>query len=305
MKTRLLSGILLALVPAVCLAQSLTMPNAARLLSDRTSALDSYELPIKPFADGALPVRRFEGRIERKTWRINGTASTTLQLIGPLRDQLRAEGYDLVLDCADRSCGGFDFRFETEVVPAPDMHVDIGNYRFVSAIRGPDEAISILVSRSGTAAYFQIIHATPPHREPSVEVTPSKPVEADPFDLAGRLEARGRVTLTDLDFDTGEGALLPGSHDSLAQLAAYLAAHPDQRIVLVGHTDSTGPLETNIALSKQRAGAVRSRLVDKYDVAPARVDAEGVGYLAPIASNLTVEGREANRRVEAILLPKL
>ncbi len=62
-------------------------------------------------------------------------------------------------------------------------------------------------------------------------------------------------------------------------------------------------LDANIALSKRRAGTVRDRLVNEYGVPPGRVAAEGMGYLAPVASNLTPEGRERNRRVEALLLP--
>jgi OOP family OmpA-OmpF porin len=37
-------------------------------------------------------------------------------------------------------------------------------------------------------------------------------------------------------------------------------------------------------------------------VAPAQVDAQGAGYLAPVASNMENAGREANRRVEVVLL---
>jgi len=75
------------------------------------------------------------------------------------------------------------------------------------------------------------------------------------------------------------------------------------RIALVGHTDTVGGLQGNIALSRERAQAVRQRLIDDYDIAPERVEAEGTGYLAPLATNRTAEGREANRRVEAVLLP--
>ncbi len=109
--------------------------------------------------------------------------------------------------------------------------------------------------------------------------------------------------MEDLDFETGSNTLGPGAHDSLARIAAFLVGHPAYRIVLVGHTDSVGALETNIALSKRRAEAVRGRLIDAYGVPAGQVGAEGMGYLAPVASNLTPEGRERNRRVEALLLP--
>jgi OOP family OmpA-OmpF porin len=63
-----------------------------------------------------------------------------------------------------------------------------------------------------------------------------------------------------------------------------------------------GTLENNIALSRARAEAVRQHLVEALGVDPAQVSATGIGYLAPRATNATAAGREANRRVEAVLL---
>jgi len=69
----------------------------------------------------------------------------------------------------------------------------------------------------------------------------------------------------------------------------------------VGHTDAEGSLDGNIALSRRRAASVLERLVTAYQVDRRQMEAQGMGYLAPIASNLTEEGREANRRVEVIV----
>ena len=93
----------------------------------------------------------------------------------------------------------------------------------------------------------------------------------------------------------------PRPFDSLQALADYLANAPDLQVALVGHTDSSGPLDVNIALSKRRAGSVLERLVSDYGVARKQLEAQGMGYLAPVASNLTQQGRDANRRVEVII----
>lgn len=301
-----LVGLFLGL-PVPVLADSLIMPDGARQLAERVSPLDSYELPVGGFSGGEIPIRRFEGRVERQTWRIDGGSKTTLQILSPLRDQIVADGYELLFQCEDRVCGGFDFRFGTEVVPAPDMHVDIRNYRFVSATRGPDDALSLLVSRSRNDAYVQIIRVSPPSEVPVPTAVPYAGEAghgdgADLSELAAALVAQGHVVLSDLDFSTGETVLGAGPFSSLEHLAEYLRDTPDQRIALVGHTDSTGALDANVSLSKQRAEAVKDRLVSSYGLAAGRIDAEGMGYLAPVASNLTEEGRTANRRVEAILL---
>ncbi|MDK3074032.1 OmpA family protein [Sedimentitalea sp. JM2-8] len=302
-----LVGLCLGPPVPVLAADGLTMPDGARQLAERVSALDSYDLPVGGFSGGAIPIRRFEGRVDRQTWRIDGGSKTTLQVLSPLRDQIVADGYDLLFQCEDRVCGGFDFRFGTEVVPAPDMHVDIRNYRFVSAMRGPDEALSLLVSRSRNGAYVQIIRVSPPVEDAETVAVPTaedsgRDGPADLPDLAAELVAEGHVVLSDLDFSTGETVLGAGPFASVEQLAAYLRDTPDQRIALVGHTDSTGSLDANVLLSKRRAEAVKDRLVSGYGLAEGRIDAEGMGYLAPVASNLTEQGRTANRRVEAILL---
>jgi outer membrane protein OmpA-like peptidoglycan-associated protein len=70
---------------------------------------------------------------------------------------------------------------------------------------------------------------------------------------------------------------------------------------LVGHTDASGSLAANIAVSERRAEAVAQVLIDRYGVDRDRVTAEGVGFLAPRATNQTEEGRQKNRRVEVVV----
>ena len=86
----------------------------------------------------------------------------------------------------------------------------------------------------------------------------------------------------------------------------YLLKHPDASVILVGHTDTVGKLEANIKLSKDRAQAVTERLIKKYGVKSDQLSSDGVGYLSPITSNETEQGRDMNRRVEVILenIPK-
>lgn len=149
----------LAAVPA--LADELSLPQAARLVSERHSPLDDYDLPVAVFDGAAVPALGFQGEVRRLTYRIDGGAATTLQILAPLREQLLAQGYDILFECRDRGCGGFDFRFAIEVVPAPDMHVDLRNFRFLSATRGGAEALSLLVSVSRTMTHVQVIRVTP------------------------------------------------------------------------------------------------------------------------------------------------
>ncbi|GAB5435015.1 OmpA family protein [Falsiruegeria mediterranea] len=290
----------LAAVPAA--AQELALPSEARQLTNRVNPLDSYDLPIAIWDGSRVPTREVQGRVVKQTWRISVGSKTTLQVFASLRDQIEAQGYDVLLDCPGETCGGFDFRFGTEVVPSPDMYVSIRDYRFLSAIRG-DDVLSLLVSRNPPDAYVQIITVTPPNAAP-MEVAPEgEPVSVEASGSVSGLDVAGHVVLGDLEFETGADALGTGPFDSLSALAEWLNQEATRRVALVGHTDNIGVLESNISLGQRRAEAVKARLVEEFGVTPDQLETAGAGYLAPVASNATPQGREANRRVEAVVLP--
>ncbi|MFW8633613.1 OmpA family protein [Cribrihabitans pelagius] len=306
LKLRGAALLMAAALAAPAAAAELALPANAVPLAERETPLGVYRLPVGPEAEGAVPERRFEGRILRRTWRLESSA-TVLQVLAPLRAQLEAAGYELLLDCAAPECGGFGFRFATEVVPAPDMMVDIFDYHALSAAKG-EAAVSLLASRSGGSVYLQVIEAAPAGADtalPAVQAPRDVAPAAAPDGGAG-LEARlmdeGRAVLRDLRFASGTMQLSEGAYESLAALARVLEENPGTRILLVGHTDTVGALEANRELSRERAAAVRSRLVEAHGADAARIEIAGAGYMAPVASNLTPEGRRLNRRVEAVLI---
>ncbi|SNR49246.1 OmpA family protein [Puniceibacterium sediminis] len=301
---RLATLVLLVLSAPPAAALDLSLPLGARLTTETATVAGSYRLPTGPWGEEGLPTVRIEGAVTRQAWRLDGQSATTQQIMARLRDQITEAGYDIVLDCNARICGGFDFRFNTEVLRGPDMYVDLTDFRFLSA-RTPDgDGISLLVSRSAAAGFIQIVRASPV-ASPPLAVTPSaSPVlNADSGPLSDRLEISGHVVLRDLQFPSGVSDLGDGPIASLDTLAAYLEKNPDARITFVGHTDATGSLSANIALSRRRAMAAVTYLRNRYDIAADRLEAEGVGYLSPLSTNLTEEGRLQNRRIEAVLMP--
>lgn len=292
-------------------AVALTLDLPAKVLGEenRSELPGSYALPIAAFDGTSVPSRQVEGALDQRAFRLDAAGVTTLALMTPLRDQVVAAGYEIVFECDARACGGFDFRFHTDVMPEPDMHVDMGDYRFLSAQSG-DEAVSILVSRSAGAGYVQITRVSDAPQPVTPLQTPvtladeaiPRAVEAAPSsDIATLLDAVGAAVLDDLVFDSGSATLADGDYPSLAAVAAWLQANPDSTIALVGHTDASGSLAANTALSERRAEAVAEVLIDRFAVDPARVQAKGVGFLAPRATNQTEEGRQKNRRVEVIV----
>ncbi len=105
-----------------------------------------------------------------------------------------------------------------------------------------------------------------------------------------------------ITFATDSAVVKSSVLDDLAKLAASMNQYPETRIEVVGHTDNTGTVAYNQALSEQRARAVRGILVSD-GVNGSRIIARGVGETQPIASNGTAAGRQANRRVEIYIIP--
>lgn len=123
-------------------------------------------------------------------------------------------------------------------------------------------------------------------------------VSADEIDKS--ITASGKVAIYGIHFDTGKSDIRPESKPSLEQIAAYLKANPKVKLHVVGHTDSVGGFESNLALSRQRASAVVAALARDHGIAAGRLTGNGVASLAPVATNATDEGRAKNRRVELV-----
>jgi OOP family OmpA-OmpF porin len=105
--------------------------------------------------------------------------------------------------------------------------------------------------------------------------------------------------IKNLEFDLGKSTIRAKSYTTLNRVAALLI-QKNFSLKLAGHTDNTGSDALNMALSKDRAEAIRSYLVSQGANA-SRIEATGYGEEQPIASNKTAAGRQKNRRVEFTL----
>lgn len=111
------------------------------------------------------------------------------------------------------------------------------------------------------------------------------------------------VTMPDgILFDIDSAAIRASLQSDIRVLARNLQQYPDTTVDVIGHTDNTGSAGYNQDLSARRAQAVAGVLLEQ-GVSPARVRAFGRGESEPVASNLTPEGRQQNRRVEIIIRP--
>ncbi|HUG04879.1 MAG TPA: OmpA family protein [Steroidobacteraceae bacterium] len=119
-------------------------------------------------------------------------------------------------------------------------------------------------------------------------------------ELQARPTERGMVlTLGDVLFDTNEAILKPGAMLAMDRLARFLEANADTRLIIEGHTDSTGSAAYNQELSQRRGQAVANELVSR-GIASSRFEVIGRGQAFPVAGNDTAAGRQQNRRVEIV-----
>lgn len=119
--------------------------------------------------------------------------------------------------------------------------------------------------------------------------------------LETRDTARGLiVNMSDVLFDTAQYSLRPEAREKLAKMSGILLSHPELKLAVEGHTDSTGSDDYNQKLSENRATAVRSYLVEQ-GVPGDNITATGFGKTRPVATNDTAAGRQKNRRVEIVV----
>lgn len=288
---------------AVCASLALGAPALA--LDLPAGAVLTAETRVAPaqFAragfDGTeVPLLTLPTGMQVEAWRLPGERRTNYQVLQSLLEQLTREGFQTVYRCQAVSCGGFDFRFAIGRFTAPELYIDLGSYHYATARKGND-LFGILVSHGGADGFVQISHTT------AIETAAAPQADAITHPaggLAEQLVAHGRAVLDQVEFATGSAQLAEGARTHLRDLARFLTDRPDVRIALVGHTDTEGRLDNNIALSRKRAQSVRAMLMSEFGIDGDRLLAEGVGFLAPLTNNQTEEGRRINRRVEAVLL---
>jgi OmpA-OmpF porin, OOP family len=125
-------------------------------------------------------------------------------------------------------------------------------------------------------------------------------VVADATALGKGIQSEGHVAVYGINFDTAKSTIKPESAQAISEIAKLLTADPGLKVILVGHTDNVGSIESNMKLSQDRAEAVLQSLVKDHGISASRLKSAGCGLFAPVASNDTEEGKAKNRRVELV-----
>jgi len=255
---------------------------------------DAARMQAAPFAQGK-PTKplRLEGRVTRVAYR-TGSGPSILEVSRNFENQLKGAGFETLLACDTDQCGGIPFSEQIDVLPIPQMWVDGFNFRYFAAHKkdgGADIYASVVTSKNNDTITTQLVVAV-------VGAMQNKMVDAAA--MAKGLGEKGHIALYGIYFDTDKAVIKPESKPTLDEIAKLLREKPKLNVFIVGHTDSQGTFDYNTNLSRRRADAVAAALVKSYRIARERLRTAGLGFLAPVGSNATDEGRALNRRVELV-----
>jgi outer membrane protein OmpA-like peptidoglycan-associated protein len=249
---------------------------------------DQYRLALGVENNAPGNVQPIEGKVTKINY-VNPSGRSAFEIYTNYADALRAAGYEILWTCAADACGramnwqGFNGLWASG---------RIGDIRhLVARGRVDDRTVTVAMAVSTNGATVHVIEA---------KAMDEGLVTASAAELAAGIDRDGHISVYNIYFDTGRAEVKPESKAALDEVARLLKERATLRLMVVGHTDSTGGLDMNMKLSAARAAAVVSALTRTYGIAAPRLAAHGAGPLAPVASNRTDDGKARNRRVDLV-----
>lgn len=293
--------------------------RGSSIIGYQALAFDSFQLPTGPAERDAssnwqIPsALRLEGKVTGYVYALPpGTA--TLEVFRNYQEALQAAGFTTLFACDDDDACGDGGILAQRVYAGSHIMQNRGlrtaqaamygsDIHFLSAKRttdGRDTYVSLLVAKESVMSgrdqdsVSVILHLIEP------KPMNSSMVFVDAAKMAADITSTGHVALYGIFFDTDSAVVKPESDPALREIAALLNRQPGLRVYIVGHTDTQGGYDYNMGLSARRSRAVSEVLASRYGVAADRMRTAGVGFLSPVATNGTDEGRAKNRRVELV-----
>jgi outer membrane protein OmpA-like peptidoglycan-associated protein len=252
-------------------------------------------------SENASSTLALEGRVTKITYEAPRDRST-LEVFRSYETALRNAGFDLLFLCQNEQCGGRNFNHAVVAYNA-EFGDNYADQRYLAGkLQSPqgDIYVSLYTARNTTAggAMRNRVYT-------QLDIVKSRPMQqgmvtVDAGQMSREIANNGRVALYGIHFESGQARIRQESGPMLREIGRLLQGQPNLRLIIVGHTDNVGALDYNMDLSRKRAKEVQKALEKAFGIHKDRLDAAGVGFLAPVASNRTEEGRAANRRVELI-----
>ena len=169
---------------------------------------------------------------------------------------------------------GFPVKMVKARVPLPIWRITSGRY---ADMRQAEEAAKILAKQGIDTSVVKVCQGT-----------------ADP---------EGQILVSELtiEFDFDRYDVKPRYMRQTKEIADTLKSSPASIAVIEGHTDITGSRRYNFKLSQRRAQSVKNVLA-RFGIDPKRITIKGFGPSRPVADNITVKGRQKNRRAVEIVI---
>src|ERR1051326_7795855 len=115
----------------------------------------------------------------------------------------------------------------------------------------------------------------------------------------GKKFTETKIVTHGINFDIDKATIKPESMGTLNMIVQVMKDNPDIKFEVDGHTDNSGTAPHNMALSQQRADAVKDQLTS-MGIDASRLSSKGFGDTKPIGDNNSLEGKANNRRVEFV-----
>ena len=252
--------------------------------SQEVKEFDKQQLVIgKVQQNGTVKTEKIEGKVTRIDYRDPDNRSS-LERMRNYEQALKKGGFEIIYNCSKEECG-------------PEIQIEtIGYYP-------PERYLTAFLKRKEGNVWIGVFVAAGPWTK--IRIVEEKPMETGMVKVTADILKKnilkdGHMAVYGIYFDTGKSDIKPESSEMIKEIATLLQKNSSLQIYIVGHTDNAGKLKDNIELSNKRAVAVVKELITRYKIDASRLEAGGVGPLAPVATNDTKEGKELNRRVEIV-----
>jgi len=249
-----------------------------------------------------------EGKITRILYR-GPEERSTIEILKNYQSALEAAGFETLYSCGsdcgnnfasilygptemrirstDTSGGAFDMPQDVRYLAAAKR--DGANIVHVSLLTAFDNGFGELSKQAVTL--LEIIES---------KSMDTGMVTVDAEAIGKGIDSTGHMAIYGVLFDTGSAKIKAESAPVLTEIARLLENRPSLSLLVVGHTDNQGDYDFNMNLSSQRANSVSRYLTEQHGIEAGRLRSAGVGFLAPVASNDSQDGRAQNRRVELV-----
>jgi len=233
--------------------------------------------------DGSVKTERLEGKVTKLSYRDPDDRSS-LERMKNYEQALKNSGFEIRYSCSKEECG-------------PEIQIETIGYF------PPERYLTALLKRPEGNVWVGVSVAAGPWTK--IYIVEIKPMDTGMVKVTAdilneNVMKEGHMAVYGIYFDSGKSEVKANSAETIKEIAILLQQNPTLQLYLVGHTDNVGKFSDNMDLSNRRAAAVVAELTTQYQIAASRLQAAGVGPLAPIATNDTDEGRELNRRVEIV-----